>query len=175
MVPTGLGPAGGGGGRGNRTLAIVAAAGAALLIAAGGLFLLTDDDEGPTLGAPPVSSSGTDPGEGDDPVVTDFTLPELTLPVEPVEEVPVTPATVIPDTVVTGGGGLPAATIEPTGLGSDPVLDGFAAACYGGDMQACDELYRDAPSLSAYETYADTCAGRQPVGTGRFCVDAFGG
>ena len=69
----------------------------------------------------------------------------------------------------------PPATQEPDGLGSDPTMDAFADACYAGDMQACDDLYDESPFGSAYEAYGDTCAGRQPAGSGQYCVDAFGG
>ncbi len=42
-------------------------------------------------------------------------------------------------------------------------------------MAACDQLYAESPVDSTYETYGDTCAGRQPAGSGRYCVDAFPG
>jgi Pericardin like repeat len=76
----------------------------------------------------------------------------------------------------TDAGGIPAATQEPIGLGSDPVMDGYARDCYDGDMGACDDLFMESPSDSAYETYGGTCAGRQPVAVSDqiFCVDAFG-
>ena len=69
--------------------------------------------------------------------------------------------------------GLPAARIAPDGLGSDPFLDALATSCHAGDMRSCDRLYDRAGTGSDYETYGDTCAGRQPVGTFRFCGDAF--
>jgi hypothetical protein len=40
-------------------------------------------------------------------------------------------------------------------------------------MVACDDLYAEAEFGSAYETYGDTCAGRQPAGTGAFCTETF--
>ena len=40
-------------------------------------------------------------------------------------------------------------------------------------MQACDDLYNVAEDDSDYRRYGDTCAGRQPEGTQRFCVTAF--
>ncbi len=45
-----------------------------------------------------------------------------------------------------------------------------AAACHGGDMTACDELYYDSPSGSAEEDYGNSCAGRFPGNT-RECVE----
>ena len=73
--------------------------------------------------------------------------------------------------------GVPPATQEPTGLGSDPVMDRYAQECYDGDMEACDDLFRESPVDSAYETYGGTCAGRQPVAVSEeiYCVDAFPG
>ena len=67
----------------------------------------------------------------------------------------------------------PAPTQQPTGLGADARMDLLAAACFNGTMQACDDLYDESPLASAYETFADTCAGRQPAGTGRYCTDVF--
>jgi hypothetical protein len=52
-------------------------------------------------------------------------------------------------------------------------MDLLAIACFNGTMQACDDLYDESPAGSAYETFADTCAGRQPAATGRFCADVF--
>ena len=54
----------------------------------------------------------------------------------------------------------PAATQPPTGLGTDPAMDALAQSCFAGDMQGCDELYFASPIGSAYEAYAETCAGR---------------
>jgi hypothetical protein len=70
---------------------------------------------------------------------------------------------------------LPAATLAPTGLGSDPTFDRFARECSGGAMRACDELYDLSVPGSPYEGFADTCAGRQPRGTNRYCIAAFPG
>ncbi len=67
----------------------------------------------------------------------------------------------------------PAPTEEPTGLGTDGAMDLLANACFNGTMQACDDLYAQSPASSPYETYGDTCAGRQPAGTNRFCTAVF--
>jgi hypothetical protein len=67
----------------------------------------------------------------------------------------------------------PAPTQQPTGLGTDARMDLLAAACFNGTMQACDDLYDESPLGSAYEAFADTCAGRQPAGSGRYCSDVF--
>ncbi len=74
-----------------------------------------------------------------------------------------------------GDSALPAATSEPEGLGDDPDLDEYAEECYDGDMEACDDLYKESPRNSAYELYGGTCAGRQPNADASevFCVDAF--
>jgi hypothetical protein len=67
----------------------------------------------------------------------------------------------------------PTATQQPTGLGTDPALDQLALECFGGSMDACDRLYGQAADGSPYKIYGDTCAGRQPEGTGQLCVDVF--
>jgi len=67
----------------------------------------------------------------------------------------------------------PAATAEAAGLGNDPTLDRLAGSCRAGDMQACDDLYDRSAVDSAYEQYGDTCAGRQPEGTGTYCTEVF--
>jgi hypothetical protein len=69
--------------------------------------------------------------------------------------------------------GIPPASQQPTGLGSDPALDALAQRCYDGDMQACDDLFDQAPIGSAYMTYGDTCAGRQQPGTFNYCRVVF--
>jgi hypothetical protein len=70
---------------------------------------------------------------------------------------------------------LPAASTPPTGLGVDPTFDRFARECFDGVMRSCDELYDVSAPRSKYETYADTCAGRQPDGTLRYCTTSFPG
>lgn len=86
------------------------------------------------------------------------------------------PATVdVPPTSVADSGAIPPPTIEPAGLGDDPALDAFAERCYGGDMGACDALYRRSPPGSDYRSYADSCAGRQDVGSGNWCEQSFPG
>jgi hypothetical protein len=49
---------------------------------------------------------------------------------------------------------------SPGELGPDPVLDAYATSCFGGEMQACDDLYYESPPMSEYEEYAVTCGGR---------------
>jgi hypothetical protein len=70
---------------------------------------------------------------------------------------------------------VPPATIPPEGLGSDPALDALARPCHDGDMNVCDELFFAAEADTAYRTYGDTCAGRQPEGTGQLCTVTFPG
>ena len=50
--------------------------------------------------------------------------------------------------------------VEPDDLGPDPVLDAYAQDCFAGDLQACDDLYYEAPPMSQYEAYGITCGGR---------------
>jgi hypothetical protein len=56
-------------------------------------------------------------------------------------------------------------------------MDQYAQQCYDGNMEACDDLFRESPIDSAYESYGGTCAGRQPVSVSEqiYCVDAFTG
>ena len=91
--------------------------------------------------------------------------PDETEPSEPTE------TTGGPDT--TGSGAIPPPEEEPDGLGSDVALNELAQDCYDGDMTACDELFFGAEGSSAYESYGDSCAGRQPENTGITCVNAF--
>ena len=73
---------------------------------------------------------------------------------------------------------IPSPTVEPDGLGDDPVFDLLAQECYDGDMLSCDALYQETrkeESLAAYTEFADTCAGRQEAGTGEYCSTVFPG
>jgi len=70
---------------------------------------------------------------------------------------------------------VPHATLSPEHLVSDPALDRLARRCFDGEMQACDDLFADAASNSLYESYGDTCAGRQEPGTDIYCTAAFPG
>ena len=72
-----------------------------------------------------------------------------------------------------GSSDLPAPSVEPDGLGADSSLDELAESCYDGDMRACDSLYDRSDAGSDYETYGDTCAGRQPSGTLIYCTESF--
>jgi hypothetical protein len=78
-----------------------------------------------------------------------------------------------PPEETSGSGALPNPTVTPDGLGNDPVLDVLAIGCFAGVMQSCDDLYDAADSGSDYETYGDSCAGRQPTGTSDYCTDTF--
>ena len=76
------------------------------------------------------------------------------------------------------GGAIPPPTVQPTGLGDDPVWNRLARECFDGRMLSCDALFAGTSSdesLSAYTHYADTCAGRQPEGTRVYCSVAFPG
>ncbi len=50
--------------------------------------------------------------------------------------------------------------VLPGDMGPDPVLDEYADACFAGELQACDDLFYEAPPMSEYEEYAVTCGGR---------------
>jgi hypothetical protein len=81
--------------------------------------------------------------------------------------------TTTPTTEQAPGVALPDPTGPPDGLGDDPVLDVLAQGCYLGDMQSCDDLFDESDAGSDYETYGDTCAGRQPTGTLVLCTETF--
>lgn len=110
----------------------------------------------------------------DDPVVSDpvATDPEAT-DAAPGDAPTAADPTISTSPPVSGGGEVPAPTLEPTGLGDDAELDALAAQCYAGDLESCDDLYRaaSADEHAEYREYADQCAGRQPTGSGRWCVE----
>jgi hypothetical protein len=55
--------------------------------------------------------------------------------------------------------------------GSDPALDALYDACEDGDFASCDQLYLDSSSGSGYQTFGDTCGGRnEPSG---YCVKVY--
>jgi hypothetical protein len=61
--------------------------------------------------------------------------------------------------------------VDPSGLGTDAGLNSYAARCYAGDMQACDDLYDLADPMSRYEQYAMTCGGRVKPFDVEYCTD----
>jgi hypothetical protein len=62
-------------------------------------------------------------------------------------------------------------TIAPGELGPDPVLDAYAQGRFGGDLQACDDLFFESPPMSAYEEYAATCGIRVTQFAVMVCTD----
>ena len=60
---------------------------------------------------------------------------------------------------------------DPTGLGEDPGLDGYAQRCHDGLMSACDDLYQLSEPMSRYEQYAVTCGGRVRAASVAICTD----
>jgi hypothetical protein len=54
-----------------------------------------------------------------------------------------------------------------------PEFAGLAQGCFGGDMVACDDLFRQTPSDTVDEAYGALCGGRVR-NTDAFCVDIFG-
>ncbi len=111
------------------------------------------------------------------PLVPTTTTTTIAVPLPPVTTAP--PPTVTTVTTSVGpttslpAGDIPPPTLEPTGLGTDPILDALAQSCYAGDMAACDDLWRDSEPDSSYRNFGDSCAGRQPPNSGTWCVDAF--
>ena len=171
-------------------------AGVVVVLALGGgvlaLLLTRGDGDGTT--SPPESSvpeitfptpTTAAPTVPELPLPTLPTLPELSLPSLPDISIPDLPDLSLPDlpdlsfpefTIpgTTVADLIPPPTEEPGGLGTDGALDELAEECYDADMQACDDLYEQAPADSEYEAYGDTCAGRQPEQTRRYCSDVFG-
>lgn len=61
---------------------------------------------------------------------------------------------------------------EVAAPGSSSTLDTLWLACSGGDFQACDDLYFEAPFGSDYKDFGDSCGNRnEPAG---YCVDIYG-
>jgi len=63
---------------------------------------------------------------------------------------------------------------EPTASapGSSSNLDVLWASCAGGDFQACDDLYMEAPLGSDYQAFGDSCGNRnEPAG---YCATIYG-
>jgi hypothetical protein len=58
--------------------------------------------------------------------------------------------------------------------GDDQILDLLWDQCTAGNAQACDELYRDAPIGSRYETYGRTCGDRLVDSAGLECFEQLG-
>ncbi len=137
--------------------------------------------EEPTMTtAPSLVTTSTLPVPPPPSHVPPVTLPPTTVttvpPLTTVTTVPpLTTDTAVAPTTTIGLGPVPPPTLEPTGLGDDPVLDALAQSCYDGDLVACDELWRDAEPNTPYQNFADTCAGRQPPNSGVWCADAFAG
>ncbi len=170
----------------NRNLPVVLTVVGVLVIAALGalLFFLLRDDDGATVADPtsttsagPSSPSPTTSASPSSPSSPSSSGPRpsasSTRPSGPPPSPPSSPPSSSPTTP--GSGDVPPATIPPTGLGSDQALDALAQGCHAGDMAVCDELYFAAETGSLYERYADTCAGRQPEGTGQLCTVTFPG
>ena len=109
---------------------------------------------------PPITAAPTT-------ATTVATPPTTSVATQPTTSVATQPTTTAISTAI------PPATQQPAGLGNDPRLNLLAQACFDGDMTACDELFDSSPAGSLYEQYGDSCAGRQPLGTGTYCADAF--
>jgi hypothetical protein len=60
---------------------------------------------------------------------------------------------------------------RPDVPGPDPVLDAYAQNCFGGDLQACDDLYYESAPMSGYENDGSTCGGRVKQMTVYACTE----
>jgi hypothetical protein len=135
--------------------ALVGAVAAGFLVTA--VFLGGAKDIGQEIGAAVEDSVSSGISEGMSQAMEDaMSLAEQGIPSEqfaptgPVEQFPAT---------------------EPGDLGPDPVLDAYADSCFGGDLQACDDLYNEAPPLSEYEAYGWSCGGRVKAYTTSTCTE----
>ena len=61
--------------------------------------------------------------------------------------------------------------VEPGDLGPDPDLNAYAGSCFAGELQACDDLFYEAPPLSGYEEYGSTCGGRVKAYAAMSCTE----
>jgi len=150
---------------------VVAGTVAALAIAAvvAILVLGSDDDDGPVATGPTGSADVGSTTSGDlatasAPAIV-VTVPAVTIPLPSVGLSPTVP-------VAQASGELPPGQ-PPSELGNEAALDTLAEACYAGDMSECDNLFLQSAFGSDYQTYGDTCAGRQPAGTGQLCSAVF--
>jgi hypothetical protein len=147
--------------KGSRTTLIaLVVAGVVVLAAVGvGLWLVLGNSDGGTSAADSSTSASSPAGTSSS---------ERTTASDPRSSSP-------DSSLPTSEAGIPPAPVPPEGLGDDPVMDQYARDCYDGDMQACDDLFRESEADSDYELYGGTCAGRQPVEDANtvFCVDAF--
>jgi hypothetical protein len=126
-------------------LVLGAIVGAAILLTGG------DDDDEPTAATTTVPGDPGDPGQITLPSTTEGTAPTTTEG----------------GSTGSGEGGPPS---EPPSS-DDPTLAGYADDCYQGDMQACDDLFRESDLGSELEDYGDTCGERLVVNP-NYCVDA---
>ena len=106
------------------------------------------------------------------PVTAPLTIPPVTIPIIPQPSGPTLPGIPTSSSIP---GAIPPPTLQPTGLGTNPAFDALALACFNGDMKSCDDLFRETSNDvdAGYNRFADTCAGRQPEGTGRWCESSF--
>jgi hypothetical protein len=74
--------------------------------------------------------------------------------------------------IATGGAAVEQSDpVEPGVLGADPALDGYAADCFTGSLDACDQLFYESTPFSEYERYGSTCGGRVKPYTVAYCTD----
>ncbi|GAA4304005.1 hypothetical protein [Klenkia terrae] len=71
-----------------------------------------------------------------------------------------------------GSGSVPEGT-APSGLGDDAELDQLAEQCFAEDWAACDTLWLTSDVGSDYETYGETCGGRNDPSAGQ-CASTYG-
>lgn len=170
------GPPGGPGGqpKGNRsTLIALVVAGIVVLAAVGvAVWLLIGNGDGSTTAAGPGTTAGTrtDPPTSER---SSSASPRSSAPSSASSSPPSPSASPSSSAGAEPSGGIPPATVPPTDLGGDPVMDAYAQDCFDGDMAACDNLYLESEVTSTYEAYGETCAGRRPLGTGMFCRVSF--
>ena len=145
---------------------------AVALVGTGVYLAFRDDDEDHAAGPDPTSTAvpvtfAVDLSTGDDDTFyTTVPVPAPTLPLPSI-------GLPMPGVTAVAPGTLLPAGQPPDDLGDDAVLDDLADQCYAGDMAACDDLYFAADVGTAYLTYGDTCAGRQPEHTTVTCVNTF--
>lgn len=93
-----------------------------------------------------------DSSDGEAVAAADEAPSEPTADAEPPSAEAQPPATTLPTEA-------PPPPPAPGTYGSDPTLDRLQDRCAGGDGDACDDLYWDSPSGSAYEAFAESRQG----------------
>lgn len=158
-------PTGSSGGNNRGLVAILIGVGVvgALVVAGIVLLLSGGDGDGEVVAGSTATSSTDGSGEASSTTTAASTSSQSTTTTQ-------LTTTIAPTTAQTEADVPPGsdASVEIPEYGSNSELDALADACQRGEFEACDALYLASELGSGYETYGDTCGGRNdPAG---FCT-----